>query len=158
MEGKPSLGGILVGYNHEDKEKIFGDLSVEEIGNIMDKISYEVAKVESYKENISSIIEKAFNESGIIDIKRTDAAKSKLIITKNGQLAIIYDINKQKEIFGELSKEEIASILTDIAVEMYQDEDYETNLHSIIEKVFRESGIDDSSRLNAVKSYFRATF
>jgi hypothetical protein len=37
-------------------------------------------------------------------------------------------------------------------VEIYEDEDYEKNLDSIIENVFRKYGINDSDDLEAIKS------
>lgn len=42
--------------------------------------------------------------------------------------------------------------MSNIASEVYEDEDYESNLESIIEKVFKEFGIDDPSRLDAAKT------
>lgn len=156
LEKQPNV--IIVGYNAEDKEAIFGDMSLEEIGIITEIISKEVSLVESNQDNINSIIENAFKESGINDAVRLETAKSKLIISKNKQLVITYDITKEKEIFGELSKEEIADILTDIANEVYEDENYNDNFHSIIEKVFKNYGIDDSLKLNSARSYIRAIY
>lgn len=146
-----NVAGLVIGYSSEDKEEIFGSLSIEEIGDVIGKITDEVAEDENYADNLDSIIEKAFKESGINDANRLEAAKAKITIINNGSLTIKWDVNLEKEIFGELSKEEKTSLLTDIAAEIYE-EDYESNLESIIEKVFREYGIDDSSKLDAAKS------
>ena len=152
------FGGIVVGYSIEDKEEIFGSLSTEEINGITENILDEVAKDKNYADNIDLIIEKVFKESGINDTEKLEAAKSKLTISKFGSLTIKYDINIEKEIFGELSKEEIGSLLSDIGGEALEDEDYESNLESIIEKVFREAGIDDSSKLDAAKSSIKVFY
>ena len=151
-------GGIVIGYSVEDKEKIFGSLNTEEIQNIIGKIRDEVEEDENYADNLDSIIEKVFKESGINDTEKLEAAKSKLTISKFKQLTIKYDINIEKEIFGELSKEEIGSLLSDIGGEALEDEDYESNLDSIIEKVFKEHGIDDSSKLDAAKSSIKVSY
>lgn len=153
-----NVAGLVIGYSSEDKEEIFGSLSTEEIGDIIGKITDEVAEDENYADNLDSIIEKAFKESGINDIERVEAAKSKLTISKKGSLTIKWDVNIEKEIFGELSKEEITSLLTDIGAEVYEDENYENNLDSIIEKVFKEHGIDDSSKLDAAKSSIKVSY
>lgn len=86
-------GGIVVGYSAEDKEKIFGSLSTGEIDVIMNKISDAVAKDENYENNLDSIIEEAFKESGINDNEKLEAAKAKLTVINNGSLTIKYDIN-----------------------------------------------------------------
>lgn len=153
-----NVAGLVIGYSSEDKEEIFGSLSTEEIGDIIGKITDEVAEDENYADNLDSIIERAFKESGINDTERLEAAKAKLTIINNGSLTIKWDVNIEKEIFGELSKEEITSLLTDIGAEVYEDENYENNLDSIIEKVFKEHGIDDSSKLDAAKSSIKVSY
>lgn len=152
------FGGIVVGYSIEDKEEIFGSLSTDEINGIIENISDEVAKDKNYADNLDLILEKVFKESGINDTEKLEAAKSKLTISKNGSLTIKWDINLEKEIFGELSKDEIGRLLSDIAAEVYDDEDYENNLDSIIEKVFREAGINDSSKLDTAKSSIKVSY
>lgn len=60
--------------------------------------------------------------------------------------------NLDKDVFDNLSDEEINDLFADIANEAFEDEDYESNLDSIIENVFGKYGIDISSNLDAVKS------
>ena len=40
----------------------------------------------------------------------------------------------------------------DMANEIYEDENYKSSFDLIIEKVFRESGINDTKRIEAAKS------
>lgn len=152
MEIKNTGGGVVIGYSAEDKEKIFGSLSNEEIGVIIEKISDEVAKDENYADNFDSIIVDIFKESGINDTDRLEEAKTRLAIQNNGSLKIEYDIDTEKEIFGEMSKEKKGKLLSDLASEVYEDEDYESNLDSIIERVFKDNGIEDPLILNAAKT------
>lgn len=69
----------------------------------------------------------------------------------NNMVSIDY-IDLDEDIFGDLSKEEIDNLFMDIANEIYEDEDYESNLDSIIENVFIEYGIDDPDDLDIIKS------
>ena len=56
------------------------------------------------------------------------------------------------EVFGDLSQEEIDNLFMDISNEIYEDEDYESNLNSIIVSVFKEYGLDISSNIDEVMS------
>ena len=74
-----------------------------------------------------------------------------LDIPMNNMLSIDYS-NLDADIFGDLSQEEIDNLFMDISNEIYEYEDYESNLHSIIESVFREYGLDISSNIDDVMS------
>lgn len=69
----------------------------------------------------------------------------------NSVVSIDYS-SLDENVFNDLSNEEIDNLLIDIANEIYKDEDYESNLDSIIENVFKEYGVDISSNLEDVKS------
>ena len=69
----------------------------------------------------------------------------------NNRISIDYS-TLDEDIFSDLSKEEIDNLFMDISNEIYEDEDYEKNLDSIIENVFRKYGINDSDDLEAIKS------
>lgn len=60
--------------------------------------------------------------------------------------------NLDKDVFEGLSDEEISDLLTDIANEVSEDENYENNLDSIILNVFNDYGVDISSKLDHIKS------
>lgn len=72
-------------------------------------------------------------------------------------LSIHYDEYLKKDIFGDLSDEEIYKILRVISMDIRKDKDYENNLELIIENAFKEFGIDDSSKLNYAKSGIKIT-
>lgn len=73
---------VVVGYSESHREEIFGDLNREEINEILDKVSEEIAQDEEYRKNIDSIIEKVFRENGIEDEDKINTAKTKIGISK----------------------------------------------------------------------------
>lgn len=60
-------------------------------------------------------------------------------------------------LMNDLSDEEIFRVFRTISKYIKVDEDYETNLYSIIEKSFKECGIDDSSIIDAAKYNLKIT-
>lgn len=76
-------GTVVVGYSEDDSEDVFGDLSEEEIKDIIEKITNKVSADDEYTiDKKDSIIEDAFKENGIKDENKINAAKSKLTISK----------------------------------------------------------------------------
>lgn len=74
---------IVICYDLDDSEEIFGDLSDEEIKDITEQIIDKVSKDDDYKEDKKdSIIEDVFKENGIEDDNQINAAKSKITISK----------------------------------------------------------------------------
>lgn len=74
---------VAVGYSEDDSDDIFGDLSEEEIKNIIGKITNKVSEDEEYTiDKKDSIIEEVFKENGIEDENKINAAKYKLTISK----------------------------------------------------------------------------
>ncbi|WFA08228.1 hypothetical protein [Tissierella sp. Yu-01] len=47
--------------------------------------------------------------------------------------------------------------MVDLGNEVFENKDYENNLDSIVEKVFREFGIEGSSNLDAAKSRIKVS-
>ena len=62
-------------------------------------------------------------------------------------IKIDYDVEYEQEIFGDASKDEIYEIIDDI-LKSFDDEDYENNIDSIIEEVFKDHGITDEDNLD----------
>ena len=77
-----SGGFMSVGYDVLYEEEIFGDLNEVEISTLLENISEKIQEDEDYEKNKDSIIEEVFKDNGVIDVKRINAAKSKLIISK----------------------------------------------------------------------------
>lgn len=75
-------GGTKIDYAIKDEEEIFGNISKEEIVEIVDEIFEKVSDDEDYENNIDSIIEEVFKNQGITDEDNLDAAKTKLRISK----------------------------------------------------------------------------
>jgi hypothetical protein len=73
--------GVKVEYPVEYEEDIFGDLSKEEINEIVDEIFEKISKSDKYKENIDLAIEEVFKEYGITDENNLQVAKDKIIIS-----------------------------------------------------------------------------
>ena len=67
-------------------------------------------------------------------------------------IVVGYSGSFQEEIFGDLSREEIDKILNEISEEVRQDEEYEKNMDSIIEDVFKENGIEEEEKINTAKA------
>ncbi|KTE90795.1 hypothetical protein AT727_23680 [Desulfitobacterium hafniense] len=63
-------------------------------------------------------------------------------------IKIDYDVEYEQEIFGDASKDEIYEIIDDIFEKVSDDEDYENNIDSIIEEVFKDHGITDEDNLD----------
>lgn len=77
--------------------------------------------------------------------------RGKYDVPINNMVSIDYS-NLDKDIFGDLSDEKINNLFIDIVNEIYEDEEYEGNLDTIIIKIFRKYGVDISSNLDVVKS------
>ncbi len=74
---------VVVGYSEDDSEDIFGDLSEEEIKDIIEKITNKVSEDDEYTiDKKDSIIEYTFKENDIKDENKINTAKSKLTISK----------------------------------------------------------------------------
>ncbi|WP_313756911.1 hypothetical protein [Tissierella sp.] len=73
--------GVKIEYAIEYEEDIFGDLSKEEINEIIDGIFEKVSKNDRYKENTDLAIEEAFKEYGITDENKLEAAKNRIAIS-----------------------------------------------------------------------------
>lgn len=82
IEAVEVVGGTKIDYAREDEQDIFGDISKEEIIEIVDEIFEMVSNDEDFENNIDSIIEEVFKKHGIRDEDNLDAAKSKLKISK----------------------------------------------------------------------------
>jgi uncharacterized lipoprotein NlpE involved in copper resistance len=68
-------------------------------------------------------------------------------------IVVGYSENDSKEIFGDLSEEEINEITEKIADRVYEDDEYESDKKdSIIQDVFKENGIEDENKIDAAKS------
>jgi len=79
--------------------------------------------------------------------------EDRITIDKTFNNIITIDYSKlDLDVFGDLSQEEIDNLFMDISNEIYEDEDYESNLNSIIENVFMEYGLDISSNIDDVMS------
>ena len=65
---------------------------------------------------------------------------------------ISIDYSGIEEFLGNLSQKEITNLFSDIANEIFSDEDYEDNLDSILQNAFAEHGIDISDKIEDVKS------
>ncbi|WP_353096146.1 hypothetical protein [Tissierella praeacuta] len=73
--------GVGIEYATKYEEDIFGDLSKEEINEIIDGIFKKVSKNDKYKEDTDLAIEEAFKEYGITDENKLEAAKNRIIIS-----------------------------------------------------------------------------
>lgn len=73
--------GVKIEYAIEYEEDIFGDLSKEEINEILDGIFEKVSKNDKYKENTDLAIEEVFKEYGITDENKLEAAKNRIVIS-----------------------------------------------------------------------------
>ena len=72
-----------------------------------------------------------------------------------GGIKIDYPTQYEQEIFGDTSKDEISDIVDDLFEKVSDDEDYENNIDSIIEEVFKDHGITDEDNLDSAKSKIR---
>lgn len=68
-------------------------------------------------------------------------------------LSVVYEDDDKESIFGNLDEEEIRNIIDKLLIEL-ENEDAETD--KIIEEVFKESGIENPSQIEAAKT--RLTF
>lgn len=75
-------GGTKVEYAIEDERKIFGNLSLTEIEDIIDEIMKRFNENGNFEENGNLIIEEVFKEYGIVNEDQLNAAKNKIIITE----------------------------------------------------------------------------
>lgn len=74
---------VVIGYSEDDSEDIFGDLSEDEVKDIVGKITDRVSEDDEYTiDKKDSIIEDVFKENGIEDENQINAAKSKITISK----------------------------------------------------------------------------
>lgn len=73
---------ILVGYDQDHSKMIFGDLSDEEIQDIVGKILEKASSDDYEADKKDLIIEEVFKESGIKDEDMINAAKVKITISK----------------------------------------------------------------------------
>lgn len=71
---------------------------------------------------------------------------------KGPKIQISYANSDKEEIFGDLNDEIIQGIIEKIASEVEKDKDYEKDFDEAIEKVFKDSGLDDILDLEAAKS------
>lgn len=74
-----------------------------------------------------------------------------------GGTKIDYPTQSEQEIFGDASKEEISDIVDELIEKVSDDEDYENNIDSIIEEVFKGYGITDKDNLDLAKSKIRVS-
>lgn len=65
---------------------------------------------------------------------------------------ISIDYSGIEEFLGELSRDEITNLFSDIANGIFSEEDYEDNLDSILKNAFMKQGIDISDNIDQVKS------
>lgn len=72
-----------------------------------------------------------------------------------GGTKIDYAIEDEQDIFGDTSKDEIDEITNEIFEKVSDDEDFNKNIDSIIEEVFKNHGITDEDNLDAAKSKLR---
>lgn len=72
-------------------------------------------------------------------------------ISVKGAIVIGYSESDENEIFGDLDDEEIRKI-TNRIMEEIKNKNKDESKDEIIEKVFRESGIEDSAQIEAAKS------
>lgn len=72
--------GVQINYEIEDQEEIFGELSIDDIEDIIDDIFDKVSRTDLTKERIDLAIEEAFIENGITDETQIEAGKNKIII------------------------------------------------------------------------------
>lgn len=93
----------------------------------------------------------AKEEISNVELQEVIMIKEEIYTPINNTLSIDYS-NLDEDIFGDLSQEEIDNLFMDIANEIYEDEDYESNLNSIIENVFSQYGLDISSKIDDVMS------
>ncbi|NMA49227.1 MAG: DUF5050 domain-containing protein, partial [Tissierellia bacterium] len=86
-----------------------------------------------------------------IDHIRKDASiKESHTPVINNNISI--DYSGIKEFLKDLSQEEISSLFSNIANEIYADDNYEDNLDSILQNSFMKHGIDISNSIDDVKS------
>ncbi|WP_353097254.1 hypothetical protein [Tissierella praeacuta] len=128
------------------------------IGEIISTVGYYQTPTENGQANFEIVGSKYAryedNIVALIDNKWTLFIKEK--DWYNG-ITIQYDCSLEKEIFGDLSQEEIVKLLGKIAKEIKKDKNYEDNIDSIIKNVFREFGINESSNLDVAKSSLKIT-
>lgn len=69
-----------------------------------------------------------------------------------GGTKIDYAREDEQDIFGDISKKEIIEIVDEIFEMVSDDGDFEDNIDSIIEEVFKKHGITDEDNLDAARS------
>lgn len=116
-------------------------------------VKYDIIWYHDWKKSgdLSRIQTKILSELSIIILFLKEESLASYDKPINNIVNIDYS-NLDKDVFDNLSDEEINDLFADIANEAFEDEDYESNLDSIIENVFGKYGIDISSNLDAVKS------
>ena len=115
-----------------------------------DQANFEIegSKYAYYEDSIILKIE----DKWILFSRFEDWAEDNNIKMSGGFMSVGYDKSDEEEIFGGLNQEAIDEILEKISDEVSEDENYETNKDSIIEKVFKENGITHPDKINAAKS------
>lgn len=73
--------GVSIEYDIKYEEDIFGDLSKEQINEIVDGIFEKLSKNDEYKENTDLAIEEIFKEYGITDVNKLEAARNRILIS-----------------------------------------------------------------------------
>ena len=74
---------IKIEYEKKYEENIFGNLTLEEIDEVIDSIYDKLAKDSKYIENTNLAIEEVFIEYNIGDKDNLETAKNKIIISLN---------------------------------------------------------------------------
>ena len=152
-----TIDGIWVNTDKEinlevDEDKIIGEIRAENIFDMTGEYKTENSKIvgSTYAYFGDSIVVR-IEDKWILFSTIEDWASDNDI--KLGRaMSIGYDLSYEATIFGDLNKEEINKITGEIMAEVNEDDNYEENKDSIIEKVFKENGIRDPNKINAAKS------
>ncbi|NMA49538.1 MAG: hypothetical protein GX947_07195, partial [Tissierellia bacterium] len=152
-----TIDGIWVNTDKEinlevDEDKIIGEIRAEDIFDMTGEYKTENSKIvgSTYAYFGDSIVVR-IEDKWILFSTIEDWASDNDI--KLGRaMSIGYDLSYEATIFGDLNKEEINKITGEIMAEVNEDDNYEENKDSIIEKVFKENGIRDPNKINAAKS------
>ncbi len=152
-----TIDGIWVNTDKEinlevDEDKIIGEIRAEDIFDMTGEYKTENSKIvgSTYAYFGDSIVVRIEDKWILFSTIEDWASDNDIKLGRT--MSIAYDLSYEATIFGDLNQEEINKITEEIMAEVNEDDNYEKNKDSIIEKVFKENGITDSDKVAAAKS------
>lgn len=152
-----TIDGIWVNTDKEinpevNEDEIIGEIRAEDIFDMTGEYKTENSKIvgSTYAYFGDSIVVRIEDKWILFSTIEDWASDNDIKLGRT--MSIAYDLSYEATIFGDLNQEEINKITEEIMAEVNEDDNYEKNKDSIIEKVFKENGITDSDKVAAAKS------